>query len=67
MFLTLRKLSSEVSRSSGGSNEVLESSGSSNEVLKKVLEVPMKFLKVLEVLTKVLEVPTKFLEVLVKS
>ena len=27
MFLTLRKLSSEVSRSSGGSNEVLESSG----------------------------------------
>jgi hypothetical protein len=67
VFLTLRKLSSEVSRSSGGSNEVPESSGSSNEVLKKVLEVPMKFLKVLEVLTKVLEVPTKFLEVLVFS
>ena len=40
MFLTLRKLSSEVSRSSGGSNEVLESSGSSNEGSGSSNEVP---------------------------
>ena len=39
-FLTLRKLSSEVSRSSGGSNEVLESSGSSNEGSGSSNEVP---------------------------
>ena len=40
MFLTLRKLPSEVSRSSGGSNEVLESSGSSNEGSGSSNEVP---------------------------